>query len=96
MRDEQNLSELKDSLKGQNWKDAQNGTHPPRQRFDFVIGNTPYIGANECYKQKVLIYELIKNKNVKLSNIYGINLHSIEGSQKNHPLKSICGQCLLL
>lgn len=90
MRDEQNLSELKDSLKGQNWKDAQNGSHPPRQRFDFVIGNPPYIGGIDCIRQKVKIYSMVSEKRIKLNSIYGINMHSVPlYPKKQAPLSNL-------
>ncbi len=76
MRDEDNLSELKDSLKGTDWKQANDDIHVPRRRFDYVIGNPPYISAKECYEQNVLTYKLLKDKKIKLNNIHGINLHS--------------------
>ena len=56
----------------------------PRRRFNYVIGNPPYIEANTCYKQKVLTYELIKQKKVRLNNVHGINLHSIPNHPKKH------------
>ncbi len=83
MRDEANLNDLKDSLKGSDWKKDNVGQHAPRRRFNYVIGNPPYIEANTCYKQKVLIYDLIKQQKVRLNNVHGMNLHSIP----NHPKK---------
>ena len=84
MRDEANLNDLKDSLKGSDWKKDNVGQHAPRRRFNYVIGNPPYIGSNLCYKQKVLIYELIKQKKVRLNNVHGMNLHSIPNHPKKH------------
>jgi len=58
VRDEDDLKEMKDSLE----------TRPrcPRRRFDFVIANPPYVSYNECCKQGVLIFELMKNGKAKL------------------------------
>ena len=75
MRDEKDLEDMLLSLKG-------NGE--PRKRFDFVIGNPPYIGYNECCRQEIEFTKLIKDKNddsITLGNVYGVNLHSIP----NHP-----------
>jgi type I restriction-modification system DNA methylase subunit len=76
VRDEDDLKEMKESL--ENWP------HCPRRRFDFVIGNPPYVGYNECSKQGVLIFDLLKKKRVKLNNIYGVNLHSIPSRPKKY------------
>lgn len=59
----------------------------PRRRFDYVIGNPPYVGYNECSKQKIPIFELINQGKVRLNNIYGVNLHSIPGKQKKYAPK---------
>ena len=75
IRDEDNLYDMKYSLR------------PPRIRFDFVIGNPPYISYNECCRQNLLSFELIKNKTISLNNIYGVNLHSIENFPKKYPPK---------
>jgi type I restriction-modification system DNA methylase subunit len=64
-------------------------------RFDFVIGNPPYIGYNECSKNKLLCFEMIKgnvvynNRPVKidLSDVYGINLHSLPHKSKKYSPK---------
>jgi methylase of polypeptide subunit release factors len=79
VREENDLKEMKVSL----------GKHLriPRRRFDFVIGNPPYVGYNECSKQNVLTFEWIKEGRVRLNNIYGINLHSIPGNRKKRPPK---------
>lgn len=79
MREEGDLKELKESL-GET-------TKMPRRRFDYVIGNPPYVGYNECSKQGVLIFELMKQGEAKLSDIYGINLHSTPNNQKRNPPK---------
>lgn len=79
MRDEFDLKECKDSLKNNNI---------PRRRFDYVIGNPPYIGYNKASKAGIQIFKLIKEKgeykNVYLSDIYGMNLHSIPGKPKRN------------
>ncbi|RLB79460.1 MAG: hypothetical protein DRH17_13790, partial [Deltaproteobacteria bacterium] len=76
VRDEDDLKEMKDSL--EDWSRC------PRRRFDFVIANPPYVGYNECCKQGVLIFELMKNNQVRLNNIYGVNLHSIPENPKRY------------
>lgn len=80
VRNEDDLREMKNSM------------IPPRRRFDFVIGNPPYVGLNKCYKDDVLFtqYMRIKNKDgsinqskmLDMNNVYGINLHSIPGNPK--------------
>ena len=83
VREENDLVEMKTSLSKK--------LDMPRRRFDFVIGNPPYISYNECSKQGVLIFERMKNNMVKLSNIYGANLHSAPDRQeKNIHLSRIC------
>jgi hypothetical protein len=76
VRDEDDLEEMKDSM-----------ASFPRRRFDYVIGNPPYIGYNECSKKGVLITKLIRDKKVQLSDIYGVNLHSLPGARKKRPPK---------
>ena len=75
MRDEENLTEMKDSMR------------PPRRRFDFVIGNPPYIGYNECCKQKLEFTKLMKQNNLSMGNIYGVNLHSAPKRRKTYSPK---------
>lgn len=78
MRDEKDLEDMLLSLKG-------NGE--PRKRFDFVIGNPPYIGYNECCRQEIEFTKLIKDKNdnsITLGNVYGMNLHSIPNNPKRY------------
>jgi len=85
IRDEDDIKQTKEKIIEKN-----------RTRFDFVIGNPPYIGYNECSKQKMLCFEMIKgnvkdeNNNVvkiDLSDIYGINLHSIPNNRKKYSPK---------
>ena len=82
MRDELDLEEMKSSL-----KTIGNAERTiPRRRFDFIIGNPPYIGYNECSKLNLKIFTMLQGKNsrVKLNNIYGWNLHSIPNNQKKY------------
>jgi tRNA1(Val) A37 N6-methylase TrmN6 len=39
------------------------GTNGERMRFDFVVGNPPYIGLNECYKNNVPFATFMRDKN---------------------------------
>lgn len=72
MREEGDLREMKQSMR------------LPRFRFDFVIGNPPYIGYNECCKQKILFFELMKKGKTKLNDVYGVNLHSVPFNPKRY------------
>jgi len=76
VREESDLEEMKKSL--------ENQPEVPRRRFDYVIGNPPYVSYNECAKQKVLLFELMKQGKAKLNNIYGVNLHSVPESTKRY------------
>ncbi len=53
-----------------------------RERFDYVIGNPPYISYNQCSKQKI---EFVKN--TSMSNVYGINLNTAPGRIKAYSPK---------
>ena len=79
VRDEDDLKEMKKSL--------ENLPRCPRRRFDYVISNPPYVSYNECSKQKVLTFDLIKQRKVKLNNIYRVNLHSVPNNRKKYPPK---------
>jgi len=79
MRDYDDLDNLKQSLENRNKK--------PRYRFDFVIGNPPYVSYNECASQNLLFFKLIREGKVKLSEVYGVNLHSVEHNRKKYPPK---------
>lgn len=79
MRDKNDLEEMKQSL-SKHYK-------IPRRRFDYVIGNPPYISYNDCSKKGVGIFKLLKEHKVQLSNIYGVNLHSIPSKPKKYPPK---------
>lgn len=76
VREESDLEEMKKSL--------ENQPKIQRYRFDYVIGNPPYVGYNECSKQKVETFEMMKRNEVKLNNIYGVNLHSIPNNPKKY------------
>ncbi len=81
MRDEKDLQEMLLSLQ------EHMGT---RSRFDYVVGNPPYVGYNVCCKQKAPFTLRIKDKSdssITLGNVYGINLHSISGKPKNYAPK---------
>jgi len=73
VRDEADLSEMKHSM-----------ASFPRRRFDYVIANPPYVSYNECSKQGLLTFQLLKGGKVKLNNIYGVNLHSVPGNPKRY------------
>lgn len=78
IRDKSDLEELKQSLEN------QNEPRIDRYRFDYVIGNPPYISYNESSSQGILIFKFIKEKLVKLNDIYGVNLHSVPENQKKY------------
>ena len=83
MRDEIDLSDMKKSLKR-----YQGATHEtiPRRRFDYVVGNPPYIGYNESAKLGTPFFKSLQSKtsNVSLNDVYGWNLHSAPGNQKKY------------
>lgn len=79
VRDEDDLREMKRSL--------ENHSGISRRRFDFVVGNPPYISYNESAKQGIRIFELMKKGRAKLSDIYGLNLHSVPNNQKKYSPK---------
>ena len=74
MRDKGDLNNLKESLENKNKK--------VRYRYDFVIGNPPYISFKECSKQKILFFELQIKKVIQMSDIYGVNLNTVPGRTK--------------
>ncbi|MYH34642.1 MAG: SAM-dependent DNA methyltransferase [Gammaproteobacteria bacterium] len=86
MRDEADLSEMKDSLVER--FDESSKDRIPRRRFDYVIGNPPYIGYNQASKSVgVKLFRMMKEGSVKLSNVYGWNLHSVPDRRKKYPPK---------
>lgn len=78
VREESDLEEMKRSLENH---------QQLRRRFDFVVGNPPYISYNECSKQKILSFEFMKRGDLKLNDIYGVNLHSAPERQKKYSPK---------
>lgn len=78
VRDENDLEEMKKSLENH---------QIPRRRFDFVIGNPPYVSYNECSKQGLLSFNLIKQGKLKLNDVYGVNLHSVPNRRKKYSPK---------
>jgi hypothetical protein len=77
MRDGEEMMELYKSL---------NGDLDRRKRFDYVIGNPPYIGLNKC--TNVPFTNLMKEgKKITMGNVYGVNLHSIPDNRKKYPPK---------
>jgi hypothetical protein len=68
-------------------RDMKRTLLPPRKRFDFVVGNPPYIDYNECCKQKVLFTQKIKEKKILMSNIYGVNLNTVPNRNKPYSPK---------
>ena len=79
MREKSDLEEMKKSL--------ENNPKCPRRRFDFVIGNPPYVSYNECSRQRVYIVELIQQKKAMMSDIYGMNLNTVPGRIKAYAPK---------
>lgn len=76
MRDKRNLNILKESV--------EVNEQIPRRKFDYVVGNPPYVGYNECARQGVLTFQFIKENKIKLNDIYGINLHSVKNNAKKY------------
>lgn len=79
MRDKSDLNNLKESLENKNKK--------VRYRYDFVIGNPPYVGYNEISKQKLLFIQLLQSKKLQMSDIYGVNLNTVPGRTKAYAPK---------
>lgn len=79
MRDKGDLDNLKSSLENKNKK--------PRTRFDFVVGNPPYVGYNEISQQKLLFVQLMQSKKLQMSDIYGVNLNTVPGRSKAYAPK---------
>jgi hypothetical protein len=70
MRRREDLQDLFQSLEGD---------LATRLRFDYVIGNPPYIGYNECSKKRLEFIKRIQDKDdksISMGNVYGINLNS--------------------
>ncbi|MDO8550011.1 MAG: Eco57I restriction-modification methylase domain-containing protein [Ignavibacteria bacterium] len=79
MRDKSDLSNLKESLENRN--------KIPRYRFDYVIGNPPYVSYNEISKQKLLFVQLMQDKKLQMNDIYGVNLNTVPGRIKAYSPK---------
>lgn len=79
VRDEDDLQEMKKSL--------ENQPEVPRRRFDYVIGNPPYIPYNECSRERVMIVKLIQEKRASMGDIYGVNLNTVPGRIKAYSPK---------
>lgn len=76
MRDDELIDRMKKSMK-----------EPGRIRFDFVIGNPPYIGYNQASsKLNLLIFDMI-GKNISLKNFYGLNLYDLPDEKKTYAPK---------
>jgi hypothetical protein len=58
-----------------------------RRRFDYVIGNPPYIGYNQC--TNVSFAKKIKDKSdpFTMGNVYGVNLNTVPNRRKPYPPK---------
>ncbi|GHT23320.1 hypothetical protein FACS189419_07110 [Planctomycetales bacterium] len=80
MRDDKNLTEMLLSMQGRNGQ---------RLRFDFVAMNPPYIGYNECAKQKIEFVRKIQNPADKfnMGNVFGVNLNTVPGRHKKNTPK---------
>ncbi|MGN0917005.1 MAG: Eco57I restriction-modification methylase domain-containing protein [Candidatus Enterousia sp.] len=81
MRDEKDLQAMMESLQKKNGH---------RGRFDFVIGNPPYIGYNDCCRQKQLWTTKIADKHdnsINMGDVYGVNLHSVPNNPKKYAPK---------
>ena len=80
MRDDENLKEMLLSMQG-------HGKN--RLRFDYVIGNPPYIGYNECAKQSMDFVKKIQDPKNKfnMGDVFGVNLNSVPGRHKKNTPK---------
>lgn len=77
MRDRKDLVDMFTSLEG----DLDG-----RQRFDFVIGNPPYIALNRC--GNLPFTKLMKEKkSISMGDVYHVNLHSVPNNRKKYPPK---------
>lgn len=56
-------------------------------RFDFVVGNPPYVGYNECVRRGLKTFRLLRARRVALADVFGWNLHSVPGRPKRYPPK---------
>jgi hypothetical protein len=70
MRDEKDLEEMLESLQ------ENNGG---RERFDYVIGNPPYISYNVCSRDKIPFVLRMQDKSdtrISMGDVYGMNLNT--------------------
>lgn len=79
VRDESDIEDMKKSL--------ENHKSVSRQKFDFVVGNPPYIGYNASAKMGILFFQMLHNNEVHLNDVYGINLHSVPNNPKKYSPK---------
>ena len=81
MRDDKNLQEMIESMQG---------TNGERKRFDFVVGNPPYISYIECSRQQVPFIGKFRDKadeSIKFNDVYGVNMHSVPNKPKKYAPK---------
>ena len=79
MRNQEDIVELKTSI------------IPPKRRFDFVIGNPPYIDYKECGEKgrNFSFRQLMIAGKFKMNNVYGVNINSAPNIKKNCPQRQI-------
>ena len=75
MRDNENLTEMLLSMQG---------SGQDRLRFDYVIGNPPYISYKDCSIQKVDFMKKIRERRLRMNDVFGVNLHSIPSNIKKY------------
>ena len=75
MRDNKDLQEMIESMQG---------LHGQRFRFDYVIGNPPYKSYKDCSIDQVSFMQKIKERRLKLNDVYGVNLHSTPDNIKKY------------
>jgi len=64
-----------------------NNINKAEKRFDFVIGNPPYIGYNRCTKVPFAIKIKDKTDSFSMGNVYGVNLNTVPDRRKPYPPK---------
>lgn len=57
------------------------------EKYHLITGNPPYISYNDASKVSSSLHNAIKAKNVRLNNVFGLNLHSIPGKRKKYSPK---------
>ncbi len=80
MRDEKNIEEMLYSMHKKRGK---------RKRFDYVVGNPPYISYNQSCKQEIDFTKKIKDKTdtFSMNDVYGVNLNTVPGRKKPYSPK---------